>query len=63
LKYFAFVGFKWIGNKALQLKAENYEILFSYEEALGYCVGDIVADKDGICLRYVSLLYLKLRMI
>eukprot|EP00596_Hydrurales_sp_CCMP1899_P010180 CAMPEP_0119044244 /NCGR_PEP_ID=MMETSP1177-20130426/29921_1 /TAXON_ID=2985 /ORGANISM="Ochromonas sp, Strain CCMP1899" /LENGTH=605 /DNA_ID=CAMNT_0007014055 /DNA_START=182 /DNA_END=1999 /DNA_ORIENTATION=+ len=41
-------GFKWIGNKALQLKAENYEVLFSYEEALGYCVGDVVADKDGV---------------
>ena len=41
-------GFKWIGNKALSLKAEKVSVLFSYEEALGYCVGDIIADKDGI---------------
>jgi phosphomannomutase len=41
-------GFKWIGNKAIQLKEEGVSVLFSYEEALGYCVGDVVSDKDGV---------------
>ena len=41
-------GFKWIGNRALEMKAEGYDVLFSYEEALGYCAGDNLCDKDGI---------------
>mmetsp|Transcript_14812 Transcript_14812/g.22304 ORF Transcript_14812/g.22304 Transcript_14812/m.22304 type:complete len:605 (+) Transcript_14812:24-1838(+) len=41
-------GFKWIGNESLRLQKEGYNVLFSYEEALGYCVGDVVCDKDGI---------------
>ena len=41
-------GFKWLGNKALELADANRAVLFSYEEALGFCVGDTVADKDGI---------------
>ena len=27
---------------------EGYAVLFSYEEALGYCTGDKLCDKDGI---------------
>jgi phosphomannomutase len=41
-------GFKWIANRALALEKEGYAFVFGYEEALGYTVGDVVRDKDGI---------------
>lgn len=41
-------GFKWIMNVGLAREAEGVRCLFGYEEALGYCIGDVVADKDGI---------------
>lgn len=42
-------GFKWIENRALELeRASGATTLFAYEEALGYSVGDVVRDKDGI---------------
>lgn len=41
-------GFKWLGNRSIDLRAEGYDVVFAYEEALGYCVGDIAVDKDGI---------------
>jgi phosphomannomutase len=41
-------GFKWIANRAIELERQGYEFVFGYEEALGYCVGDVVYDKDGI---------------
>jgi phosphomannomutase len=41
-------GFKWIANRAIQLEREGCEFVFGYEEALGYCVGSVVRDKDGI---------------
>jgi phosphomannomutase len=41
-------GFKWIGNQCAQLQSEGYETLFSYEESIGFCAGDLVNDKDGI---------------
>jgi len=42
-------GFKWIENRALELeRLEGLETVFGYEEALGYSVGDVVRDKDGI---------------
>lgn len=41
-------GFKWLGNRSLDLRAQGYDVVFAYEEALGYCVGDIAVDKDGI---------------
>jgi phosphomannomutase len=41
-------GFKWIANRAIELEREGFEFVFGYEEALGYCVGDVVRDKDGI---------------
>ncbi|KAK2948550.1 Phosphoglucomutase [Blattamonas nauphoetae] len=42
-------GFKWIGNKMLDLEKEGIEPLLGYEEAIGYCLGPhIIVDKDGI---------------
>ena len=42
-------GFKWIANRALVLKKEKgYHFVFGFEEALGYTVGELVRDKDGI---------------
>lgn len=42
-------GFKWIANRAMELRAErNLRFVFGFEEALGYTVGELVRDKDGI---------------
>jgi phosphomannomutase len=42
-------GFKWIANRALELKKEKgFRFVFGFEEALGYTVGELVRDKDGI---------------
>jgi phosphomannomutase len=42
-------GFKWIANRAMELEQkEKLTFVFGYEEALGYTVGDVVRDKDGI---------------
>lgn len=39
-------GFKWIANKAMATPDKRF--IFGYEEALGYTVGTVVRDKDGI---------------
>ncbi len=39
-------GFKWIARAALDRPGARF--VFGYEEALGYLVGDVVRDKDGI---------------
>jgi phosphomannomutase len=42
-------GFKWIANRALEREQrESLQFVFGYEEALGYTVGTVVRDKDGI---------------
>ena len=41
-------GFKWITNKCLEAETQGYSALFSFEEAIGFCVGDLVKDKDGV---------------
>lgn len=42
-------GFKWIANRAIErARTEGLDFLFGYEEALGYTVGTVVRDKDGI---------------
>lgn len=42
-------GFKWIANKAMELEAKTgTRFVMGFEEALGYSVGSICRDKDGI---------------
>ncbi|KAJ7470417.1 hypothetical protein FB451DRAFT_1339920 [Mycena latifolia] len=41
-------GFKFIGNTALNLEQEGYEVPFGYEEAIGYMFGSQIRDKDGV---------------
>lgn len=42
-------GFKWIANRAMELeRTAGVRFVFGFEEALGYTVGDVVRDKDGI---------------
>lgn len=42
-------GFKWIANASQRHRAEKgWRLVLGYEEALGYTVGEVVADKDGI---------------
>ena len=41
-------GFKWIANRAIAMEAEGARFVLGYEEALGYTVGALVRDKDGI---------------
>jgi len=42
-------GFKYIGNTALDLeKTGQYEVIFGYEEAIGFMFGPTIRDKDGI---------------
>ncbi len=41
-------GFKWIANAGLAHEAQGGRFLFGYEEALGYSIGGLVRDKDGI---------------
>jgi phosphomannomutase len=42
-------GFKWIGNAAMDYEAKHSgRFVMGYEEALGYSVGPLVRDKDGV---------------
>jgi phosphomannomutase len=45
-------GFKWV----MQARREHpeHELVLGYEEALGYAMGDAVADKDGISAALVT---------
>ncbi|MCE9685014.1 phospho-sugar mutase [Shewanella sp. AS16] len=46
--YTTLTGFKWLMNVAIAKSKPENRFLFAYEEALGYTVGDMVWDKDGI---------------
>ena len=39
-------GFKWVARPMVEQPNATY--LMGYEEALGYCIGDKVRDKDGV---------------
>jgi phosphomannomutase len=41
-------GFKWIADTAIRAEREGIAYVMGYEEALGYSVGPLVRDKDGI---------------
>jgi len=45
-------GFKWIARAALRRPGSR--LVFGYEEALGYQVGDAVSDKDGLSAALVA---------
>jgi len=48
-------GFKWMGSRTEELRAAGGTVLFSYEEAIGFCIGDVVKDKDGVSAAAVFL--------
>merc|ERR1719262_1560764 len=48
-------GFKWMGNRTAELRAEGREVIMAYEEAIGFCTGDVVKDKDGVAAASVFL--------
>jgi len=41
-------GFKWIADAAIRAERDGVAFVMGYEEALGYSVGSLVRDKDGI---------------
>jgi len=41
-------GFKWIGSRAAALQSSGYNSIFCYEEAIGFCCGNVIFDKDGV---------------
>jgi phosphomannomutase len=42
-------GFKWIGNAAMEFEQQHAgRFVMGYEEALGYSIGPLVRDKDGV---------------
>jgi phosphomannomutase len=42
-------GFKWIGNAAMDYEREHGgRFVMGYEEAIGFSVGPLVRDKDGV---------------
>lgn len=47
-------GFKWIGNKAIDLENQGHFVPFGYEEAIGFMF-NLVHDKDGISAAVVFL--------
>ncbi|KAF2012357.1 hypothetical protein BU24DRAFT_275345 [Aaosphaeria arxii CBS 175.79] len=48
-------GFKWLGNIALDLESQGYDVDFAFEEALGYMIPSVVHDKDSISAAAVFL--------
>ncbi|KAK0082470.1 hypothetical protein PV325_010353 [Microctonus aethiopoides] len=41
-------GFKWMGDKCVDLMKHGKEVIFAFEEAIGFMCGSNVLDKDGI---------------
>ncbi|GAB5570888.1 glucose 1 [Prionailurus iriomotensis] len=47
-------GFKWMGNRARQLIDQGKNVLFAFEEAIGYMCCPFVLDKDGVSAAVIS---------
>merc|ERR1712166_73069 len=41
-------GFKWLGRRANELRCQGYDVVFAFEEAIGFACGDLISDKDGV---------------
>lgn len=41
-------GFKWMGNRSVELMEAGKNVLFAYEEAIGFMFSPAVLDKDGV---------------
>jgi len=41
-------GFKWMGNVAADFEARGHKFLFAYEVEIGFLIGNLSLDKDGI---------------
>ncbi|CAH0555104.1 unnamed protein product [Brassicogethes aeneus] len=41
-------GFKWMGNKSIELINQGKKVLYAFEESIGYMCGTAVLDKDGV---------------
>lgn len=41
-------GFKWIGNRIYELTKMGKDVIFSFEESIGFLCGNMVLDKDGV---------------
>ncbi|XP_058819433.1 phosphopentomutase [Topomyia yanbarensis] len=41
-------GFKWMGNKSVNLMTQGKTVLFAFEEAIGFMCTPTVLDKDGV---------------
>jgi phosphomannomutase len=37
-----------MGNAMAEHEAQGHTVLFSYEEAIGFCCGTVTRDKDGV---------------
>jgi len=48
-------GFKWLGNVARDLQSEGYDVVYAFEEALGYMIPQTVHDKDSISAAAIFL--------
>ncbi|KAK9399180.1 phosphoglucomutase-2 [Crotalus adamanteus] len=47
-------GFKWMGNRAKQLIDQGKNVLFAFEEAIGYMCSPLVLDKDGVSAAVIT---------
>uniref|UniRef100_A0A1A8CRF6 Phosphoglucomutase 2-like 1 n=2 Tax=Nothobranchius kadleci TaxID=1051664 RepID=A0A1A8CRF6_NOTKA len=41
-------GFKWIGNRIHDLSKTGNQVIFAFEESIGFLCGSMVPEKDGV---------------